>query len=132
MSNQNSNSTHYINDHRGLKVWKLAIDLATAIYALTQHLPAHEKYGLSSQMQRAAVSVASNIAEGAARGSRKDFIRFLRIAAGSASELETQLIILGRIAHLSSRIDTSIYLEQVKRITNMIHGLIRALKLNPT
>ena len=129
MNQRISNSSNYVKDHRDLKVWKLAVDLATAIYELTKHLPAEERYGLSIQMQRAAVSIASNIAEGAARGSRKDFIRFLRIAAGSASELETQLIILGRIGHLKKDImKLSLHLEQVRKITNMIHGLIRALK----
>jgi hypothetical protein len=90
MNQRISNSSNYVKDHRDLKVWKLAVDLATAIYELTKHLPAEERYGLSIQLQRAAVSIASNIAEGAARGSRKDFIRFLRIATGSASELAGQ------------------------------------------
>jgi four helix bundle protein len=128
MNQRISNSSNYVKDHRDLKVWKLAVDLATAIYELTKHLPAEERYGLSIQLQRAAVSIASNIAEGAARGSRKDFIRFLRIATGSASELETQLIILGRIGHLQKDMKLSLHLEQVRKITNMIHGLIRALK----
>jgi four helix bundle protein len=74
---------------RDLKVWNLAIDLTTLIYALSADFPKSEIYGLSSQMRRAAVSIASNIAEGSARGTKKDFKQFVMIARGSTCELQT-------------------------------------------
>ena len=73
--------------HHELRVWRDAIDLVAKLYVLTAGFPADERFGLTAQMRRAAVSVPSNIAEGAARGSRKDFLRFLMIARGSLSEL---------------------------------------------
>ena len=81
---------------RELKVWNCAIELTTLIYALTADFPKAEIYGLSSQT-RAAVSIASNIAEGSARGTRKDFKQFVTIARGSNYELQTQLVIAGRL-----------------------------------
>jgi four helix bundle protein len=82
---------------RDLKVWNRAIDLSTLVYALTAEFQKAEIYGLSSQMRRAAVSVASNIAEGSARGTKKDFKQFVMIARGSNCELQTQLVIAGRL-----------------------------------
>ena len=82
---------------RELKVWKLSIDLTVLVYGLTAEFPKSEIYGLSSQMQRAAVSIASNIAEGSARGTRKDFRQFVSIARGSNCELQTQLLIANRL-----------------------------------
>ena len=82
---------------RELKVWKLAIDLTVLVYGLTAEFPKSEVYGLSSQMQRAAVSIASNIAEGSARSTRKDFRQFVSMARGSNCELQTQLLIASRL-----------------------------------
>lgn len=82
---------------RELKVWKLSIDLTVLVYGLTAEFPKSEVYGLSSQMQRAAVSIASNIAEGSARSTRKDFRQFVSIARGSNCELQTQLLIANRL-----------------------------------
>ena len=82
---------------RELNVWKKAIDLTVMIYRLTSKFPKTEMYALSSQMQRASVSIASNIAEGSARGTKKDFRQFLRLAKGSACELQTQLVIVNRL-----------------------------------
>jgi four helix bundle protein len=76
-------------DYRNLEVWKAAKDLAVMAYSLTAQLPIDEKYGLRSQIQRAAVSVAANIAEGAGRDSDLDFARFVRMAIGSLNELDT-------------------------------------------
>ena len=86
--------------HKDLDIWKLSISLVKDIYLLTGHFPKNEKYGLSSQMQRCAVSVPSNIAEGSARQFKKEYIQFLYIALGSLSELETQLIISFEIGHV--------------------------------
>ena len=112
-----------IRTHRDLNVWKEAIDLAKGIYSLTKGFPREEIHGLVSQMRRAAVSIPSNIAEGAARSSRKDFIRFLYVALGSLAELETQLLLSRELGFTeSSEID-----EAVDRIRKMLIGLIRNL-----
>jgi four helix bundle protein len=87
---------------RELKVWNRAIELTTLVYALTAEFPKAELYGLSSQMRRAAVSIASNIAEGSARGTRKDFKQFVSIARGSNCELQTQLVIASRLGFSGS------------------------------
>jgi four helix bundle protein len=82
---------------RELKVWQLAIDLALTIYKLTADFPKSEMYGMASQMRRASVSIASNIAEGSARGTKKDFKQFVLIAKGSTGELQTQLLIARKL-----------------------------------
>ncbi|NUY79587.1 four helix bundle protein [Flavobacterium sp. MAH-1] len=76
-----------------LEIWKRSRQLCTEIYSATENFPENEKFGLTNQLRRAAVSVASNIAEGSSRNSSKDFSRFLEIATGSAFEIETQLLI---------------------------------------
>jgi four helix bundle protein len=88
---------------RELKVWKKAVDLALLVYELTAEFPKRETYGLSSQMQRAAVSIASNIAEGSARGTRRDFRQFVKLAEGSNCELQTQLLIARRLQYASGQ-----------------------------
>src|SRR3972149_3113769 len=84
---------------RDLKVWQVGMQLAEEVYRLSQQFPKHETYGLSSQIQRAPVSVPANIAEGHAIGSTKDFARFLGIAQGSLAELETHLMLAERIKY---------------------------------
>ena len=86
---------------RELKVWKKAVDLALLVYEITAQFPKQETYGLSSQMQRASVSIASNIAEGSARGTRRDFRQFVKLAEGSNCELQTQLLIARRLRYAS-------------------------------
>ena len=81
----------HMKNHKDLDVWQQAIDLAQHTYEITKTFPKEELYGIVSQMRRSAVSVASNIAEGAARQGNKEFIEFLYIASGSASELDTQI-----------------------------------------
>jgi four helix bundle protein len=85
--------TDDIQSFRDLRIWKLGIKLVKETYTLTSSFPNSEKYGLASQMQRAAVSIPSNIAEGHIRASKKEFNQFLRIATGSCAELETQVTI---------------------------------------
>ncbi len=82
---------HKVED---LKIWKKSIDLAKSVYQLASQLPSNEKYGLVSQIKRSAISVSSNIAEGAGRNSNKEFKHFLSIANGSCYELHTQLILV--------------------------------------
>ena len=110
-----------------LEVWKRACKLAVRVY---QVLHDCRDYGLKDQMTRAGVSIASNIAEGAERGSSKDFVRFLHIAKGSAAELRTQVYIAHRIDILS--IDQQIELvNELKSISRMIHALIKSINLKP-
>jgi four helix bundle protein len=89
-----------VKTHKNLEVWRLAIELAKDGYVITSEYPRGESFGLVSQMRRAAVSVASNIAEGAARNGDKEFVRFLYVALGSASELDTHIEI-SRVVLLS-------------------------------
>jgi four helix bundle protein len=84
-------------EHKNLDFWKKSMDLVEVTYKLTQHFPDSEKFGLTSQMGRSAVSIPSNIAEGAARKGDKELIQFLYIALGSISELETQYLIAMRL-----------------------------------
>jgi four helix bundle protein len=85
--------------HIELDVWKLSMDLVVEVYSITNNFPKEEVYGLTQQIRRSAVSIPSNIAEGAARESDKEYIRFLYISLGSLSELETQLLIGKRLAY---------------------------------
>ncbi len=89
-------------NHKNLDLWKKSIRLSGDVFRFTSTLSTTHRYGISDQMQRAVVSIGSNIAEGAARGSRREFIRFLNIAAGSASELDTHLAVLREIDPLST------------------------------
>ncbi len=110
--------------HRKLDVWQMAMDLVTQIYRATESFPREEKYSLTDQMRRAAVSIPSNIAEGAARQTKKEFVNYLHMAQGSLSELDTQLEVARRLQFLGEndwgRLDTVI-----QRIDKMLTGLIR-------
>ena len=110
--------------HNDLEVWKESVNLTKEIYLLTKDFPESEIYGLTSQMKRAAISIPSNIAEGAARNTDKDFIRFLYIASGSLAELETQIIIAKEIDYLK---DLNI-ITKVEKVRKMLFGLIKYLK----
>lgn len=85
-----------------LKIWKKAIDLAVEVYQVTSLFPLEEKYGLTSQIRRAAISISSNIAEGAGRNSEKEFKHFLGIANGSSYELQTQLFISNKLSLINN------------------------------
>ena len=113
-----------IKTHKDLNVWKEAMKFAKQIYLLTADFPKEETYGLVSQIRRSAVSIPSNIAEGAARNSSKEFIQFLYIALGSLSELETQLLLSEEIGIIKySKVENNI--EQIRK---MLVGLIKHLK----
>ncbi len=116
-----------LKSHKDLDVWRAAIDLARDIYELTKTYPKEEQYGMVSQMRRSAVSIASNVAEGAARQGKKEFIQFLYVAVGSASELDTQIEI-SKVAKLVDTGRLDVVQAQVTRVTMMLRGLIRALK----
>ena len=103
-------------DHKDLDVWKKGMDLVEAIYIFTQTFPVEETYGLSSQMRRAAISIPSNIAEGSARRGDKELIQFLNIAIGSVSELETQYLIVIRLALANKNDNLEQLLLEVKKL----------------
>ena len=111
--------------HKDLIVWKKSIELAVQIYKMTATFPKQETYGLGQQMRRASVSIASNISEGAARGSPKEFTRFLHMAAGSVSELDTQLEIADaiEIGGLELRNDAR---RRLHEVACLLGGLIRS------
>lgn len=103
-------------DHKDLEVWKKGMDVVEAVYVLTKTFPDEEKFGLISQMRRAAVSVPSNIAEGAARKSNKEFIQFLHVALGSLAELETQYLIAVRLKYIIENKEIENKSNEVKRM----------------
>ena len=110
--------------HEDLDVWKLSMDLVVDIYSLTKKFPSDEKFGLISQLRRAAVSVPSNIAEGAARKSDKENLQFLYIALGSIAEIETQLLISNRLGFC----DSEKILKQTKIVKSKLLNFIKYLK----
>lgn len=112
-------------DHKELDVWKASIEFVSELYEKTRGFPKEEMYGITSQMRRAAVSIASNIAEGAARNSDKEFVQFLYIALGSLAEVETQIIIAEKLRYMNSSEDL---FEKMLSIKQMMLGLIRHLK----
>lgn len=116
-----------IKSYRDLQVWRLAINLSTEVYTATSSFPKNELFGLCSQLQRAAVSVASNIAEGHARESTKEYLRFISIALGSLAELETQFIISNNLNYIN-QVNLDGILEKTSEIGRMLRGLQKSLK----
>lgn len=118
------------NTYRDLNVWKRSIDLAEKIYRLTAAFPASEAYGISAQMRRAAVSVASNIAEGWGRRSRKDYGKFVLIARGSNDELQTQLVIAERLGFGDTVqvADAAALSDEVGRMLGGLHRFLQTPK----
>lgn len=112
--------------HHDLLAWQESIQLVKDIYGVTSSFPSSETFGLVSQMRRAAVSVPSNIAEGAARESQKEFAQFLVIARGSLSELETQLVICRELGYYP---DTSTIDARLEHIFKLLHGLVRKARV---
>jgi len=114
-----------VSDYKELDVWQKALELVTDTYRLSSEFPESEKFGLTNQMRRASVSIPSNIAEGSARHHAKDFIHFLRIADGSAAELETQLIISEKLG-FTANIDPM--LNELTVIRRMLAAFIKSLR----
>jgi four helix bundle protein len=113
--------------HRKLKVWQASMDFVIELYQELQDFSPHEKFGLIGQLQRAAVSIPSNMAEGAARKNTRELLQFLYIARGSVSELDTQLEICFRVGYMREEA----YLRLVSKLTDiskMLNGLIASLK----
>ena len=116
-----------MRDFKKLEIWKNGITIVKHVYSLVQKLPSEEKFGLKSQLSRAAVSVPSNIAEGCSRNSEVEFKRFLEIAQGSLFEVETQLIISEELKFLDSDELKSIF-ELISIESKMINSLISKIK----
>lgn len=115
-----------IHSYKELTVWQRSIELTVAVYELTEFFPREEIYGIVSQMRRCSVSIPSNIAEGRFRGTKKDYVNFLRIAYGSGAELETQIEISKRLAKTKGlnylKVD-SLLQEVMKMLNVMIRNL---------
>ena len=118
-----------IRSHKDLIVWQKSVALASRVYAATRKLPSEERFGLTRQLRRASVSIASNIAEGSARRSRSEFRHFLHIARGSLSELETQMMIAIDQRFIVSHESPIAEIAEVGRLLN---GLIRSLASSST
>jgi four helix bundle protein len=116
--------------HRDFEVWRDAMDLVAEIYRLTKAFPKDELYGLVSQMRRAAVSVIANIAEGAARQSRKEFIQYLSVSRASLSELEAELSISERLEYTSGD-QTEKLMESIRNVGTQLSAIIRTLRNKP-
>jgi four helix bundle protein len=118
-----------MENFRKLIIWKRTVELATNVYKVTVNFPKYELYGLTSQIRKSAVSISSNIAEGAGRRTKKDFAKFLSISYGSACELETQLLIARNLEYLKVQDFESLYqeLDEIQKILftleNKQHGL---------
>lgn len=116
-----------MRDFRKLNIWNDSIHLVTLVYELIKKLPNSEKLGLYAQLSRAVVSIPSNIAEGCARDSQKDFARYLKISLGSSYEVETQIIICQRLSYISDQ-DSEIIIRKVNRLQKSINALINYTK----
>jgi four helix bundle protein len=118
-----------MNNYKQLKIWQKAVDLAVKVYELTRDFPKEELYGLTSQLRRCSISIASNIAEGAGRNSKRDFRNFLGISHGSSCELATQLL----IAFRTNLIDQSVFKDfqgDIDEVQKMNWALKRTLTTN--
>jgi four helix bundle protein len=120
-----------MNNLQKLSIWNKAIDLSTRIYLLTQKFPKSEIYGLQSQIRRCAVSIPSNISEGAGRNSKNEFLHFLGIANGSCFELQTQIIISKNLEYLSSD-EADDLINNIHEIQKMNNSLMQKLKIEST
>lgn len=118
-----------VKSYKELNVWKKSIEIVNRIYEITERFPHKENYGLSSQMQRAAVSIPSNIAEGFVRGHTAEYRQHLRVALGSCAELDTQLVIVGEREYTSQTEILSIQ-KELEYESRMITNLIKSLMLN--
>lgn len=114
-------------DFRKIRAWQLADDLAVELYRITESFPKHEIYGLTSQLRRAVVSVPANIAEGAARGHKKEYVQFINIARGSLAETDYYIHLALRLDYLD--VETHERLSnQIRTTASLVFGLYEAVK----
>jgi len=116
-----------VRSHKDLEVWKRAVILATSLYRTTVQFPREELFGLTAQVRKSAVSIPSDIAEGAARQGTKEFVQFLYIAAGSASELHTQLEIAASVVP-KLEVEIRRLQDEAEQIARMLRKMIQSLK----
>lgn len=119
-------SVGVVADYKDLIVWQKAFRLCKLVFALASRLPSYDRFGLGHQLRKSAVSIPSNIAEGNGRGTRKDYVKFLWIARGSACELETQLLLMREIANLPEG-ELSEALSLVEECKKMLFSMIQLL-----
>ena len=119
-----------LKNYRELKVWQRSYRLCLEIYKITKRFPNEERYGLTSQIRRAAVSVPSNIAEGYGRKTTPEYIRFLYIAYGSNCEMETQILLSGDLGYIGTG-KLEILQEGIGEVERMLKGLIKSLERKP-
>ena len=116
-----------IESYRDLQVWQRGVDLTERIYQATRPFPSNERFGLVAQLRRAAVSIPSNIAEGWGRMSTAEFVRFLSIAHGSLTEVETQIIVSHRLGFINDAVKRQV-LDETTVERKMLRALIRSLE----
>lgn len=116
-----------MRDHRKLRAFELADELALSVYRETKSFPQEERFGLTSQLRRGAVSIASNIVEGCARSSEADYNRFLDMAFGSVREVEYQLSLAARLGYVDTKVATKLE-KQVDETARVLAGLLRSLR----
>jgi four helix bundle protein len=116
-----------IRSYQDLEVWKKSVRLVKTSYELMAHLPSNERYGLISQIQRCAVSVPANIAEGRGRSSKKEFLYFLKIATGSLAELETHFFVAIEIGYLTTQ-QCKEFFDSAAEIRKMLNGLMNSFR----
>ncbi len=114
-----------LKTHKDLDIWKFGIELVEEIYKITADFPKEEMFGLSSQMRRSVISIPSNISEGGARSSKKEFVRFLYISLGSLAELETQIIIAKRLGFITEANNLD---EPIERLRRKLLNFIKYIK----
>lgn len=114
--------------YKDLKVWQTAMDMAVSVYRSTKSFPKEETYGLTIQIRRAAVSVASNIAEGKGRSSDKELLQFLRYARGSLFEVETQIAIAQRLGYMSES-ESEALMSQAAEVGRLLNGLMKVFRI---
>ncbi len=115
-----------VRSFRDLVVWQKAMDLAVAVYRITRDFPSEKLYGLTSQIRRAAVSIASNIAEGQARNTTIDFVRYLGVAKGSLQEVQTPLELSCRLCYVDETQHQELQ-SSMDEVSKLLNGLVRSL-----
>lgn len=116
-----------MRNFRKLNIWNESIHIVTIVYELIKKLPDSEKFGLYSQLSRAVVSIPSNIAEGCAKDSQKDFARFLKISLGSSFEVETQIVICTKLSYISTK-ESELIIHRINTLQKSINALIKYTK----
>ena len=116
-----------ISSHRDLIAWQKAVELGLLVYEISRAFPDDERFGLTSQIRRCSISIASNIAEGFGRGTRTDYIRFLRIARGSLREVDTQMTFAVRLGYVDGPVAHQAF-DLINECSKILAGLIRSLE----